>query len=114
MNSQDGDDLDEVQRESVKLSDEDRGYALEAGGSVHVNSGSDWQDEATDVFRHAVLLFHTLHHQGQRSRAKTKWLTMNFSSIIVLLFLFSLDIRKPSKTIKDINLLQFKKYIYKL
>lgn len=72
MNSQDGDDLDEVQRDSVQLSDEHRSYALEAGGSVHVDSRSDGQNEAADVLGHTIVLLHTFHHKGQRGRADEK------------------------------------------
>lgn len=62
MNSQYGDDLDEVQRDSVKLSDEHRSYTLEEGGSVHVDGCPDGQDEAADMLRHTVVLLHTFHH----------------------------------------------------
>lgn len=62
MNSQDGDDLDKVQRDPVKLSDEHRSYTLEAGGSVHVDGCADGQDEAADMLGHTVVLLHTFHH----------------------------------------------------
>lgn len=68
--SQDGDDLDEVQGRVVQLSDEDRGHALEERRSVHVDRRSDGQDEAADVLGHAVIFLHALHHQGQSGGAR--------------------------------------------
>ncbi len=87
VNSQDGDDLDEVQRDSVQLSDEHRSYALEAGGSVHVDSRSDGQNESADVLGHTIVLLHTFHHKGQRGRTDEKNL-MIISSFIAKLFWF--------------------------
>ncbi len=82
VNSQDGDDLDEVQRDSVQLSDEHRSYALEAGGSVHVDSRSDGQNEAADVLGHTIVLLHTFHHKGQRGRADEK-------NLMIIFFLYA-------------------------
>lgn len=67
---QDGNDLDEVKGHVVQLRDEDRGHTLEQSSSVHVDRRSDGKDETADALRHAIVLLHTLHHQGQGGRAK--------------------------------------------
>lgn len=62
--------MDEVERDVVELSDEDGRHTLEERCTVHVHGGPDGQDETTDVLRHAVVLLHALHHQGQGGRAE--------------------------------------------
>lgn len=61
--SQDGDDLHEVQGLMVKLCNEHCGHTLEECGTVHVNSGTNGQDEAADVLGDTIPLLHGLHHQ---------------------------------------------------
>ena len=67
--SQDGDNLHEVQGPVVELCNEHGSHTLEEGGTVHVDRGTDGQNEAADVSGHSILLLHTLHHQRQRGGA---------------------------------------------
>ena len=67
--SQDGEDLSGIQLVVVELGDEDGRHTLEDGGTVHVDSGADGQDETADAFVHAVVFLHTLDHGGQGRRA---------------------------------------------
>lgn len=53
----------------VELRDEDGSDALEDGGTVHVDSSADGEDEATDALVHTVVLLHAFDHGGQSSRA---------------------------------------------
>ena len=53
----------------VELGDEDGRHTLEDGRSVHVDGGSDGEDEATDALVHAVVFLYRFHHGGQRRRA---------------------------------------------
>lgn len=68
--SQDSDDLHKVQGSLVQLCNEHRGHTLEERRTIHVDRGTDREDEATDVLGHAVPLLHTLHHQWQRGGAE--------------------------------------------
>lgn len=68
--SQDGDDLHEVQGSLVELCNEHRGHTLEERRTIHVDSGTDGQDEAAEVLGDAVPLLHALHHQRQRGGAE--------------------------------------------
>lgn len=67
--SQDGDNLHKVQGPVVELCNEHCSHTLEERGTVHVDRGTDGQNEAADVSGHSILLLHTLHHQRQRGGA---------------------------------------------
>lgn len=70
--SQDGEDLPSVKVCAVELGDEDGSDTLEDGGPIHVDSGTDGQNEAADTLVHAIVLLHTLYHGGQGRRAEEK------------------------------------------
>ena len=70
--SQDGDDLDKVERNVVELSDENCSHTLEKSRAVHVDRGADGQDKAADLLGDAVLLLHTLYHQRESGGAEKR------------------------------------------
>lgn len=63
LHSQDGDDLHIVQGSLVELCNEHCGHTLEERSTIHVDSGTNWQDEAADLLGDTILLLHALHHQ---------------------------------------------------
>ena len=68
----DCDDLSSVQRNAVHLRDKDGGHSFIEGGTVHVDSGANWQHETSDTLIDAVVFLETSERDRESGGAKNK------------------------------------------
>ncbi len=65
----DGNNLAHIQMVVIQLGDEDGSYRLIECCAVHVNGGTDWEDEAGDPLVNAIVLLGTSEGDRQSCRA---------------------------------------------